>query len=548
MNLIQDLPKGPLDVYRKQASFNWKSLKFNLFGEDLLKFQDNLYNYIKKTPAFHKMEKALTLDETRQRCYEQFNLLVRDNVANVEPKGWFNYLFSYDSALGILIGLNQGMIQNTIMNLGTERHAEILNNLLEGKYTCCFSLTEIGHGTNAKGIETTAKYNPQLESFIFHSPGFQSAKCWSASLGKAATHALIYAQLITADNKNHGLYPFLIQIRDEKTFLPMPGVTVGDMGAKIGLNGIDNGFLIFNHFPVPRASLLNKNIDVTKDGQFVSKMKDKKKLFGASVGVLSGGRLNITAMSLNYLTLAVVIAIRYSAVRKQFEPSPEEEWPVIEYQVQQCKLFPHLATTYAITLFSQHCLALWDEFNSLMYTTDDNQLVDSVGTEIHAISAAVKPLCSWLTQSAIQECREACGGHGYLKVSRLGDLRADNDANCTYEGENTVLIQQTSNWLLNQWRNVLNGSKLSSPLRSINFLENANSILTLKFNCTTMDQTMQIENLLLAFKWLLCYYLKNTYEKVELLENNGSSKFEARNNSQTYFARSLSLIYAELGL
>lgn len=47
MNLIQDLPKGPLDVYRKRASFNWKSLKFNLFGEDLMKFQVNLCYYNK---------------------------------------------------------------------------------------------------------------------------------------------------------------------------------------------------------------------------------------------------------------------------------------------------------------------------------------------------------------------------------------------------------------------------------------------------------------------------------------------------------------------
>lgn len=104
----------------------------------------------------------------------------------------------------------------------------------------CFCLTEVGHGSNTNGMRTTATYNTETQQFVMHSPDFEAAKCWIGLLGKTATHALVYAQLIV-NEECYGLHTFAVPIRDTKTMLPFPGVTIGDLGEKVGINGVDNG-------------------------------------------------------------------------------------------------------------------------------------------------------------------------------------------------------------------------------------------------------------------------------------------------------------------
>ena len=45
-------------------------------------------------------------------------------------------------------------------------------------------------------------------------------------------------------------------------------------------------------------------------------------------------------------------------------------------------------------------------------------------------------------QDGIEECRKLCGGHGYLCSSGLPELFAVYVPDCTYEGDNTILLLQ----------------------------------------------------------------------------------------------------------
>ena len=65
---------------------------------------------------------------------------------------------------------------------------------------------------------------------------------------------------------------------------------------------------------------------------------------------------------------------------------------------------------------------------------------------MHALSAGLKAYTTRFTAEAISVCRESCGGHGYAAVNRLGQLRSDHDIFQTFEGDNTVLLQQVREW------------------------------------------------------------------------------------------------------
>ncbi|KAH9629240.1 hypothetical protein HF086_008322 [Spodoptera exigua] len=352
---LPDLPKGPLDRYREKATFDWRRMKLAYDNLNTLKLK------IAEDPKTFQAESEA--------------------------------LFMFDSSLAVKVSLTFRMFSNAIQGNGKSHHYPIIEDVEKAKIGGCFALTEVSHGSNAKGMRTTATYIPEKRQFVMHSADFEAAKCWVGSLGD---------------------------------------------------------FVMFNNYHLPKEAALDKLGGVDDNGDYKTPFRDPNKRFGAALGILSAN------------------------------PSP--------------------------TVLGSH----------VRY--EDILRVAQLSTHQHDY----QQLCRFHTSI-------------FLPAAAIGDLRNDNDANCTYEGENSLLLQQASNWLLAVWPRRDRLQPADSPLGSLSFLQDADQLLQEKCSWNTVQE----------FTEPATFMLKMTAEKVALLKSKGKDNFSAKNESQSYNAVTLSMVYGE---
>jgi acyl-CoA oxidase len=345
----------------------------------------------------------------------------------------------HDLSLVVKFGVQFGLWGMSVYFLGTEKHHQkYLNAIGSLALPGCFAMTETNHGSNVRGIETTAIYDHASQSFTIHTPHASARKEY---IGNAALHgrmATVFAKLII-DQTDYGVSAFIVPLRDE-TGQVMKGITIHDCGRKMGLNGVDNGVIEFNQVIIPKDNMLDRFAGVDEYGKFTSPIASDNRRFFTMLGTLVGGRIGIPRSGISACKSGLTIAIRYGDQRRQFGPEGGMEVPILNYRTHQRRLMPLLAKTYALH-FSLHYLT--ERF--LKRTEEDMQ-------EIEALAAGLKAYATWHTTDTLQECRECCGGKGYLSENRIDALKNDTDIYTTFEGDNTVLMQLVAKSRLTDFR------------------------------------------------------------------------------------------------
>ena len=77
-------------------------------------------------------------------------------------------------------------------------------------------MTELGHGSNVREIETVTTYDSSTQEFVITTPCESAQKYWIGGAG-SYTHAVVCSQLVI-NGKNKGVHAFIAQMRDKDAF------------------------------------------------------------------------------------------------------------------------------------------------------------------------------------------------------------------------------------------------------------------------------------------------------------------------------------------
>jgi acyl-CoA oxidase len=358
-------------------------------------------------------------------CYERARLICKQSGMNLEdimelrPKFWDfhrHLIVAKDTAATTILTIHWNLCIGTIGSFVPYRPdlVPLLQDLLNFDVCGEFLLTEVGHGLDARNLETTATLQAD-GSFDLHTPNRAAAKAMPPNTTWAGTPrvGVVFARLI-ACGIDCGVRPFIVRLSDASQMCP--GVTSRPLPVRCGAKAVDHAITTFHHVSLGPESLLGSQAS-TSD----LRVDFLKQIWRVSVGTLSLSLVNIPI-----LRQSAFIAGSYSLRRCVATNSANEQTPIISFATQYRPILDALVQASVFDAFADDAIAMFQ----------DQKLHPAVR---HAVATSFKTTVSAATQSLLTELADRCGWQGMFAYNRIIEMAMALKGNSIAEGDYTVL-------------------------------------------------------------------------------------------------------------
>ncbi|KAJ3105274.1 fatty-acyl coenzyme A oxidase [Phlyctochytrium planicorne] len=489
-----------LDITRERngTSFSIKDMRLVVDGgAKEVTARDLAYLIIERDPILsfkdgHHFD--LTRKELREKTMAQVRRFaqIHSSLKDEDLKrAFFLSACELSESLNMRLYVHEMLYRTSIELFGTEEQKNrLLPDVASYNVIGSFAMTELGHSSSLRDLETTATFDLERDEWVIHSPTLTSTKWWIGMVGQTATHT----------GRNIGLNWFVLPLRDPVTGSMLPGVTSGDIGAKAGRNGLDNGWIQVTQARVPRTNMLMKWCQVSKDGDVTDPPHP-----AVVYATLIPERLSALQCVRNLCGQSVTIATRYGVTRRQGNLNQQ----ILDYQAQQVNLMPAAAGVYVIHFTERKSMAYWKKCQALAEENPFEYM--NVLPDIHAISAGLKAAGTWWGSNVLENCRRACGGHAYSAYNAIAGHIGDWGVLTTGGGDNFPMAQQCARYVLSSVQRGLQGK---STAGSAAFLQNAAAIQQQKWNSLGDSDYRSMRTYLDIFSHLIVKNAANLHKKV----------------------------------
>lgn len=401
------------------------------------------------------------------------------------------------------------MVRPAIDILGSEEQKKKWLPLMDSaRCIGAYAQTELGHGSDVQNLQTEAVFSPETNEFVIHNRDVSSYKWWPGELGFLSSVVILYCKTIV-NGKNIGVLPFIVPIRDLETHEVLKGVNVGDIGPKFGFAAKENGYLYFDNYCIPKENLLSRFFSINTSGKLI--VKGNPKIIYASMMKV---RILMLSASGHHLGKGLAIAVRYSHLRQQFKNQQGEEEIVMNYQLQQHKLLPLVAKSYAIISGYQNILKVVNQVNEERLQNKFTRL-----QECHILLAGAKALYTAWCNSGLVTCLQCCGGHGFSSFSGIPPIITSAMPNAIMEGDVSILFMQVGRYLMKSI-GYIQRDKLDKLTGHIEYLKDYKKLED--FNVSSdLSFFSNLDNFLVLFR--KCAYLLTTLAVEDLAKHAGES-------------------------